>query len=317
VEDRGDVLSELRRLDLLRPGEWQMKIHSKIFQGEDGHLYFASLDEAGEKGDGRRGPTWGSHLWRLRLPENRWEHLLAAPEGLIAVAAGGGYVYALGYFGHVLYQYDGRSGRSRSRRIGAVGGHISRNFLADHRGHAYVPRLAEAPGKPEGLAATLVEVDEQLAEVGEVPIDHYTLSRNSMSHGIVAFQPLRDRSLVFATDKGFLYRIVPRQGGPALVRALGWFHPKGEMYVSSLFTYDGQRHLLGASRRFHDDHQYEWLVYDLETRSSKAVPLEVPAIGKGGAAEAPLLYGSMTRDDQGSFYLGGTGPVLYQLRPPR
>ena len=66
--DRGDVVSELKRAGVWREGEGQQKIHSKIVQAIDGHLYFASMDEQGENEDGSKLPTWGSHLWRLKLP---------------------------------------------------------------------------------------------------------------------------------------------------------------------------------------------------------------------------------------------------------
>ena len=91
--DRGGVLENLGRLGMLKPGEAQVKIHSKIVQAGDGNLYFASMNDVHEEG-GPRAPPFGSHLWRLRLPERQWEHLLAAPEGLIAVAGGGDYIYA-------------------------------------------------------------------------------------------------------------------------------------------------------------------------------------------------------------------------------
>jgi len=79
LTDRGDVVSELERAGVYRAGEGQMKIHSRIVQAGDGHLYFASTDEQGENKDLGKPPTWGGHLWRLRLPENKWEHLLATP----------------------------------------------------------------------------------------------------------------------------------------------------------------------------------------------------------------------------------------------
>ena len=69
----------------------QMKIHSKPVQANDGFLYFASMDEYGEKEDGTRLPFYGSNLWRIRanvskniIAETEWEHLLALPEGIIA-----------------------------------------------------------------------------------------------------------------------------------------------------------------------------------------------------------------------------------------
>jgi hypothetical protein len=267
-------------------------------------------------------PTWGGHLWRLRLPDYRWEHLLAAPEALIAVAASPGFVYALGYFDHVLYQYDCKTGATRSIHVGSAGGHISRNFLADSRGHAFVPRLAVKPGGSGELAATLVELDSRLQEIGETPIRHYTMSRDDDSHGIVGVQPLPDGSLVFCTDRGFLYRVRPRAGGPAAVEEMGWFHPRGEAYVASLFTYDGQ-YLMGMSRRqFHNEDRYEWLVYDLTIDIPMAIPVTMPLF-EGRPLQQPLLYGSMTRDNKGNFYLGGlhnrnsqNAPILIQMGRP-
>lgn len=315
IRARGDVLSELRRSGILRPSESQMKIHSKIVQGDDGHLYFASMDEAGEKTDGSRLPTWGGHLWRLLLPDYSWEHLLATPEALIAVTAAPGFIYALGYFDHVLYQYDCRTGATRSVRVGAAGGHISRNFLADARGHVFVPRLRATAGGAQDIVATLVELDTRLQEVAETPIRHYTITRDDDSHGITGVQPLADRSLIFTTDQGFLYRVRPGREGRAVVEALDWLHPLGQAYVASLFTYDGVRYLTGLSRR---KDRYEWVVFDLEVGFSDSVAVALPSY-EGQPLQQLSLYGSATRDNRGNFYVGGMhhqGPVLIQLVRP-
>ncbi len=161
--DRGNVVSELERLGLRRPGETQMKIHSRIVQAVDGYQYFASMDESGENPDGSRLPTWGGRLWR-RGPTGAWEHLRATPEALIAVATGGPYVYALGYFNHVLYQFDTRTKRIRSVAVGSVEGHVSRNFFVDERGHAFVSRTAHTP--PAAPTAVLVEFDAEMKGSG-------------------------------------------------------------------------------------------------------------------------------------------------------
>ena len=79
LRDRGDVLSELARLGLRQPEDAQNKIHTRLIQAEDGWLYFASTDETGETD---QAPSRsGSHLWRLRPGEGRWDHVLAVPEG--------------------------------------------------------------------------------------------------------------------------------------------------------------------------------------------------------------------------------------------
>ena len=317
--DRGNVVDELRKAGLLRPGEGQMKIHSRFVQAEDGHLYFSSFDEQGEDSDGSKLPTWGGHLWRLRLPDYRWEHLRATPEALIAVAGSGRWIYALGYFNHMLYQFDCRSGQLRSRAIGAAGGHISRNFLCDHRGHCFVPRV-KTGDIAAPLSVALVELSPEFVELGQTPLAHYTLTTDETSHGITGVQPLADQSLVFTTDQGYLYRIVPREGELAEVTPLGWMHPEGRAYVASLFTSDGSRHLMAAATRDAAGGQaLEWVVRDLATQTSRATPLELP-LYQNQPVDIPLLYGSMTRDELGNCYLAGVFhrnqdiPLLLQIR---
>ena len=148
MRDRGDVLSNLRRIDRARPGESQVKIHSRIIFADDGYLYFTSTDEEGEQKDGSAPPRWGSHLWRLRPYGNSdgWEHLLAAPEGLTCAAGIGFWVYALGLWNHVLYRFDTAGGPVRRVVVGSVGGHMSRNLVVDTNGHVYVPRVQRELG---------------------------------------------------------------------------------------------------------------------------------------------------------------------------
>ena len=69
------------------------------------------------------------HFWRYKPSADHWQHLFAAPEGLIAVSGVGRFVYALGYWGHILYQYDTHTRESRQIRVGSEGGHISRNLI--------------------------------------------------------------------------------------------------------------------------------------------------------------------------------------------
>ena len=325
--DQGSVVTELKRCGVYRRGEGQMKIHSKIVQADDGYLYFASMDEQGEKDDGSVLPQWGSHFWRLRPQEAKWEHLAAVPEGLIAVAGTGRWIYALGLFDHVLYQYDTQQSSLRSARIGSVGGHVSRNFLSDLRGHVYVPRLKQNEVPPEGrkpkrsqqVVVTLVELDTDLQEVSSTPLEHYVDNNVWNDHGIVSFIGLADESLVFTTSVGFLYRIVPGTNGPAAVEPLGWFHPDGTAYSPSLFTLTGEQYIAGLARR--TGRPWEWVVHDLESGISTASPADF-------AQEQPkvrndlLLYGSATRDQFGDFYIAGRyvqagaqRPILLRLKP--
>src|SRR5262245_28255861 len=253
--DRGDVVTELKRAGVWRQGEQQAKIHSKIVQGPANYLYFASMDEAGEHEDGSKLPIWGGHLWRISLATYRWEHLTRTPEALIAVGSGGRYVYALGYFGHVLYQYDTETGRTARVEVGSVDGHISRNVLVDDRGHAFVPRLsidASTQSAARRVRVALVELGTDLKQIGETalePAQYLGRDRPADPHGIGGLQVMNDRSIHFPAHAGLLGHIVPpppRPGGAidhrqATVVAVRWLHPEGPSYAASLFvSADGQ-----------------------------------------------------------------------------
>lgn len=318
VSIRGSVVDHLWKAGLSRIGEGQIKIHSKIIPADDGYLYFASLDEEGEKADGSQLPTWGSHLWRVHPVTHRWEHLFEAPEGLIALSGIGQWIYALGYWDHILYQYNTVDGTVKRTRVGSENGHISRNLVSDYRGHVYVPMVnyIDMPQEPGGngnntgrfLVTSLVEYDQHLNPIETTPLIHYAAGEKPAgNHGIIALTYLADGSVVFATHLGYLYHIVPVAEGPATVTGLGWFHPEGSAYTPALFTYAGERYLLGLGRQ---KQQYDWLVYDLQTHRSTAVPFNF-----GGSRDRLLLYGSVTRDQAGRFYVAGRHYVQGRNRP--
>jgi hypothetical protein len=337
ITDRGDVVDQLKRAGVARAGEHQAKIHSRIVQGPQGYLYFASMDEEDEHEDGSRLPTWGGHLWRLQLSTHRWEHLLAVPEALIAVAGGDHFIYALGYFGHVLYQYDTTTGAVGKVTVGSVDGHISRNFVVDYRGHAYVPRLRReqsAAGR-RVVRASIVEFGNDLREVKETPVvyDHYVHNDNpTESHGIVSVQEMADRSWFFNTHVGFLFHVVPPatapgsaiSHAPADIVSVSWFHPDGRNYVASLFTPDGAATLLGLG---HDSlvpggtPGFQWLTCDLASISCRIAPF-APKTPDADTVLRASLYGSATRDRNNDHYVvgtvpanGGARPIVLRVRP--
>jgi len=293
--DFGGVVERLAEVDVLRPGAGQVKIHSKIVPGDDGRLYFTSMDEEGEVEDGSALPKWGSHLWRVDVESGRWEHLFAAPEGLVAAAGGGRWIYALGYWDHVLYQFDSVTRQQQRVVVGAVGGHASRNVIAGADGHAFVPRVTrDGYGT---LRAVLVEFDTELRERAVTPLEHYFAETPAAEdHGIVGLAALADGRSLFTTHTGHLYSIEPREGAAARITALGWFHPQGASYAPSLFALDGRTLVAGIARR---GDRYEWIVFDLASRTSRAFPFDTHEV------VGPLLYGSTTRDDAGRCYVGG------------
>lgn len=310
--DHGSVTERLKAAGLYHKGEGQIKIHSRIITGGDGWLYFASTDEEGERAEVSMPPRWGAHLWRVHPERHVWEHLLAVPEGLVAVAGVGRYIYTLGYWGHVLYQYDTTTGESKRVVVGSVGGHISRNFVADVRGHTYVPRLIAQPG---GASVALVEYDPNLREVAASPLEYY-LSKGSldMNQGIVGLAYLPDRRILFVTQVGYLYSIEPNDTEPASVRALGWLHPDGGAYTPSLFAMGGSTWVAGVTS---GKGAFEWVVADLRAGFSAAFPLDTKNLKK------VLLYGSVSRDNAGRVYVGGWAeqdsshqrPLVLQIDP--
>jgi hypothetical protein len=313
VSPRSDVVAELRRSGLQKTGERQGTICSRLALAADGCLYFASSDEDG---------TAGSHLWRIRPLDSTWEHLFAVPDRkLVATACAGPYVYALGQPDHMLYQFDRASNGVHSTKVGSVEGQFSNNILADRRGHAYVPQVRQDPA---GIVTTLVEYSRNLQQVTESALDPAGPEARGSLHGLVAVQPLADHTLVFVTDRGFLYRLTPGEDEQAAkVIALGAFHPRGESNVVALFSPDGRRYLMGLARRQPwRDAPFDWLVCDLETNRPVVVPVP-PAEEDGRALKELRLSGCMTSDDQGRFYLGGSYrrnsqecPVLFQIRGP-
>ncbi len=301
----GDVLGNLRRLGLHHAGEGQIKIHSRIVEGDDGWLYFTSTDEEGEIDDGQVAPPrWGSHIWRTRPESDRWEHLLAVPEGLTCGAGFGRWYYALGLWGHVLYRLDTATGAIARVLVGAPGGHMSRNFVVDRRGHAFVPRVQLAK---DGVTAELVEFTPALHELAATTLPNYSAGpKPGDSHGITGLVTLADGALLIAASSGFLYRIGAGQGeNAAPVRPLGWFDPAGRGYVSGLQSWDGGKLLAGLV--VNGPGQRHLVVRNLTAGTAQALPLH------DGLGEWVLLYGSQTEDAQGRFYVGGRyhdGPRL-------
>ena len=152
------------------------------------------------------------------------------------------------------------------------------------------------------FAASLVEFNSDLEEIGETPLEHYVDNDRCSFRGITALSYLADGSIVFATSVGHLYRILPSANGPAEVVPLGWFHPEGGAYTAPLFALDGERLLAGVAQRRGRPH--EWLTYDLKTGRSVAHPFEL--VGSDDQPRKGLaLYGSITRDNFGACYVAG------------
>lgn len=310
VADRGDVDTALEQVGLRPSDATQGRIESRIVLGRDGHLYFTSMPgrDAGAEGSGRA--IGDSHLWRMRMPERRWEHLQSLPDQLIAVARGGDWIYVFGAARQTLYQFDIRTDGVAKVTVAAGERPASTQLIGDHRGHAFVPRWRPAVDGSNDVRAVLVEFDSLLRERGQFEMPVFAAASSEPRTGIVALQPLADLSIVLATEGGYLYRIAPRDSGPTQVEPLGWFHPLGACQIATLFTYSGDRYVCGIGRpTTRDAGLYEWLVFDLENGQSRAVP--IPA--HESIQQAMFVQGWITRDNHGSFYVSGGGAASSSL----
>ncbi len=317
VTNRGDVLSEARKAQIYVPGMQQPKIHTKIIQAADGNLYFASSDENPRAVLGRTAPKWGSHLWRLRMPERTWEHLAAIEEGVLALGGVGNDLFGLAFPDHTLIHYDVATGNLNKVKVGSVEGHISRNLLVAGQGRAYVPRLKMVG--PDVAEHTLVAFDSALHELGSHPIPFYQQAADQQPasiadqfHGITGFTYLADGSIVFATHPGRLLHLIPSETGAGTLEDLGWLHPDGKSYASSLFTVAGTRYVYGLPmivRDNHDDH--DLVCFDLAERKSRVIDLKLPEVD-GRSPLDSSLYGSNTRDGKGALMIAGAygGPTM-------
>jgi hypothetical protein len=304
---RGSVMEEVVKLDPATSVRSQVKIHTKFIVGADGMLYFGSSDEQGESDKTLALPTFGGMLWRIDPKTRKWERLFSTKEGLVAAGGGGRFIYALGYWGYTLYRYDTVSRTMQSKRIASEGAHVTRNFIADQRGHVFVPRIRAG-------AAELVEIDDSFTEIAATPLAQY-VGREGLAdnHGLVGVSTTRSGRAYFINHIGRLHEIVPRSGRGSDVIDLGFIHPNGPKYCPGLFELESGKRL-GSFTSVQGG--FEWITYDLERKKSTAQMVDLFGM------KNVLLYGSMTTDSRGRFYLvgweqsptgGGQQPLVVQV----
>lgn len=292
---QSDTLIELKRAKLFFPGISQNKLQSKFVLADDGYLYFSSFDETGQTST--KNPVYGGNLWRKLPGAENWEHLASSDEALIAVQANGQFIYALGYWGHVLYQYDTMSQRINKLTIGSVDGHVSKNFVVNQRGHAFVPRVERTLDGQ--ISAVLVELNPSLAITDIHPLEDYVNPQGYGDDGIVSYTLMKNGDAYFTVASGGLYRITESATGRHTVDYLGKFDPQFENnYLGSLFSPDGESLLVGLGRSTDSD-AYHWYIRELSTQVT--VSYLVTSI----PSRRFSLFGSYTTDAQGNMYIVG------------
>jgi hypothetical protein len=309
ARSRGSAVDQRSPGQSQEANQHQNKIHSRIREADDGFVYFTSMNETGESWRDNRLPQYGGRLWRLQPEKKAWEQVMTTPEALIALETTGRYVYALGYWGHVLYQFDTQSGRTERLQIGSDCGHVSRNFLVDLREHAYVPKVISKTGstecRAEDMVVSLAEVSPTMQVIAEHALPDYLGNTTAhQSQGITAYAYRQDTSIIFSNMNGDLYHLIAHGDQPALVLPLGKLLPGAKSQITNLVNLDGKS-LLGAAAVLRGKHEkgLHWLVHDTSTMDTEAIPINLPPDLQ--QFKAILLYGSGIRDGQGHAYVGG------------
>jgi hypothetical protein len=303
---QGDVLSQLKKLSIYKPGMGQSKLHSKFYQADDGYLYFSSFDEQGESSSKGILPTYGGHMWRKKPDALDWEHLFATQEALIAVNTDGRYVYALSYWDHILYQYDTHNGRINNTTVGAMKGHISRNFLVSQSGRVFVPKVEKSID--DNITVNLNEYDSDLNLVDSHPLEHYVNNKDS-KHGIVSYINMKNGDMYFVTAVGALYKISQTNNSHQVSFEI-FLSETNEVggYFPSLFSINGENFLVALGRLANSKY-YSWFVYETSTKTTAIYDLKT-------FDNKNLLYGSVTRDDLGNFYVVGVDQSIKSKHQP-
>ncbi|MAG75228.1 MAG: hypothetical protein CL811_00600 [Colwelliaceae bacterium] len=308
VKPQSDVISQLKRAGLFRDGMRQNKLHSKFYQANDGYLYFSSFDETGEA-EGVN-PKWGGHLWRKKPEAYNWEHVLETDEALIAINTNGRYVYALGYWDHVLYQYDTQTNAFKQITVGSTSTHVSRNFIVDENGHAFVPSLQLNDFNE--LVVNLNHYDTELRLLGSYPMASYQKDPIKYHHGIIAYTTLENGDIYFTTSDGGLYQLALNAGGGEKLTLKGSMHEVDSPYIASLFPLAGKTMVTGLSQYSENNkRKYAWVNYETQNQLSIAHDIDI---------NLPGLWGTVTKDDLGNMYVGGwdhnRAPVFLKLTLP-
>ena len=130
-------------------------------------------------------------------------------------------------------------------------------------------------------------------------------------HGIVGYTSMESGNILFTTSDGGLYEINVFSTSEDKLSYKGMMHPEGKAYIPSLFPLDGKNLIAGVGR-VAGKKGYYWIIYELKSRYAATYKLNTDDIMR------PLFYGTLTRDNDGNFYLvggrkkneGGTGPIL-------
>lgn len=133
-----------------------------------------------------------------------------------------------------------------------------------------------------------------------MPLPDYASDRMMQNQGIVAYATLRDGTIAFLVGEGRLYTLQPTKEGSGRLSARGFMHPEGPARIKTLFSHNGESLLVSIAENARTTPGMHWLIHELESGVSATKTFVAPLGGFN------LIYGSMTRDDNGAFYVAGS-----------
>jgi hypothetical protein len=130
----------------------------------------------------------------------------------------------------------------------------------------------------------------------------------------VAVSPDANGGSFFTTGKGRLYHEQPSASGVFSLTDMGWMHPAGPRYPAVMFRNEHTRTLYAVTMPSHNG----GTAFDWVTRQPTG-ETTVARFPFGDSPEFPtpaLVYGSITHDGQGRFYVVGSmafKPLVLQV----
>ncbi|MCH2057397.1 MAG: hypothetical protein MK214_12485 [Thalassotalea sp.] len=209
-----------------------------------------------------------------------------------------------------LYQYDTQTNEFKQITIGSTSTHVSRNFVVDENGHAFVPSLQLNDFNE--LVVNLNHYDTELRLLGSYPMTSYQKDPIKYHHGIIAYTALENGDIYFTTSDGGLYQLALNASGGEKLTLKGNMHEVDSPYTAPLFPLAGKIMVTGLSQYTENKkRKYAWVNYETQNQLSIAHDIDI---------NLPGLWGTITKDDLGNMYLGGwdhnRAPVFIKLTLP-
>ena len=303
------------------PSENQQKVHTRLIEGGDGRIYFATHDNSwGDLADHR-----GTHFYMIEndqitdLSVNTPQYLdkdMQTVEGSIGVhvenygtigmemAPGTpGIIYGITYGEGYLYRLDlGTGGIRMLARTGrGYDKGIIRNLAVDLDGNAYVPVRGDSTG--EIRIFKYDNTEDSWGDTGKSYIDGFLAVDDFEKSGWVlhVYPKARDMAYFIAYD-GKVYRFT---FGTETLEYLGILEANPNPHVHNLILSGDGKRLYALVYRYGGSSGNKFVEFNLETGLARTIESRITLYGS-----RDLIFGGFAKDRLGHAYMvGWTFPI--------